>query len=90
MYHGTLPEFSETPCHLTNVSTLKQNYHWPQIADYVPSAIQYCVHCAKDRVCVRKRANPLELFPAFKPPGLAPIVILGPYQKFETASSTSS
>ena len=43
--------------------------------------VRECTHCAKNRIRLMKKANPLKLFPAAKPLEQVAIDILGPLPK---------
>ena len=59
-------------------NTLRRSYYWPSMSLDVYNTVRNCVHCAKQRVTLRKHANFLKLFPANHPNEYVAIDILGP------------
>lgn len=62
-------------------TTLERTYYRPHMAADVTSVVRNWVHCAENRVRLRKRAMPLKLFPAFDLQDSVTTDILGPLSK---------
>ena len=54
-----------------------ETYYWPQINADVFKTIRNCTKCAKNRVKLRKRTNPLRIFPGTPPLESLAIDVLG-------------
>ena len=61
--------------------TLRQFYYWPSMAADVYNTVRNCHHCARNRIRLKKKTNPLALFPATQPLRSVCIDILGPLPK---------
>ena len=57
---------------------VRRTYYWPHMAADIFATVRNCTTCAKNRLMLRKRTNPLKLFPATKPLASLCIDILGP------------
>ena len=60
---------------------VRRTYYWPHMAADIFETVRNCTTCAKNRFKLRKRKNPLKLFPATKPLASLCIGILGPLTK---------
>ena len=60
---------------------VRRTYYWPHMAADIFATVRNCTTCAKNRLKLRKRTNPLKLFPATKPLASLCIDILGPLTK---------
>ena len=61
--------------------TLRQAYYWPSMAADIYSTVRSCHSCARNRIRLRKKTNPLAIFPATVPLRSLCIDILGPLTK---------
>ena len=57
--------------------TLSKEYYWPSLAVDCYATTRNCVHCAKERVKLRKKTKRLKLFPATAPLESISIDLLG-------------
>ena len=60
---------------------VRRTYYWPHMAADIFATVRNCTTCAKKRLKLRKRTNPLKLFPARKPLASLCIDILGSLTK---------
>ena len=60
---------------------VRRTYYWPYMAADIFATVRNCTTCAKNRLKLRKRTNPLKLFPATKPLASLCIDIFGPLTK---------
>ena len=60
---------------------VRRTFYWPHMAADIFATVRNCTTCAKNRLKLRKRTNPLKLFPATKPLASLCIDILGPLTK---------
>lgn len=68
--------------------TMRKIYYWPSMPVDVYAFVRSCTFCARERVKLRKHANPLVLFPARAPLEEVAIDILGPFQKQAATTRT--
>ena len=61
--------------------TMRQRFYWPHMAADIQSTVRNCHACAKNRIRLRKRTNPLKTFPATVPLRHVSIDILGALKK---------
>ena len=61
--------------------TLRQRFYWPHMAADIQATVRNCHSCAKNRIRLRKRTNPMQLFPATVPLRDVSIDILGPLKR---------
>ena len=61
--------------------TMRQRFYWPHMAADIQSTVRNCHACAKNRIRLRKRSNPLKTFPATVPLRHVSIDILGALKK---------
>ena len=61
--------------------TMRQRFYWPHMAADIQATVRNCHACAKNRIRLRKRTNPMQLFPATEPLRHLCIDILGPLKK---------
>ena len=69
------------PGHSRLCGRLRRTYYWPQMSADAMVTVRECTHCAKNRIRLMKKTNPLKLFPAAKPLEQVAIDILGPLPK---------
>ena len=60
---------------------MRQRFYWPHMAADIQSTVRNCHACAKNRIRLRKRTNPLKTFPATVPLRHVSIDILGALKK---------
>jgi len=60
---------------------VRRTYYWPHMAADIYATVRNCAACARNRLKLRKRTNPLRLFPAKAPLEDLCIDILGPLVK---------
>jgi len=65
---------------------VRRTYYWPQMAADIYATVRNCTTCARNRVKLRKRTNPLKLFPASEPLKDLCIDILGPLTKTKSGN----
>ena len=75
------PKLAGHPGQTRMYYTLRRGYYWPHMAADVFDTVRNCHQCAKNRIRLRKRTNPLALFPATVPLRSVAIDILGPLTK---------
>ena len=46
---------------------VRRTYYWPHMAADIFATVRKCATCAKNLLKLRRRTNPLKLFPATKP-----------------------
>ena len=71
------------PGHTQMHRHIREMYYWPQMAAYIYKTFRNCTTCAKNRVKLRQRTNPLRLFPLTRPLESQSIDLLGPLLKTE-------
>ena len=57
--------------------TMRNNLYWPKMAEKIRQTSQNCHHCAKERIKLRNKSNPLKLFPAARTLEFVAIDLLG-------------
>ena len=72
------PKLAGHPGQTRMYYTLRRSYYWPHMAADIFDTVKNCHQCAKNRIRLRKRTNPLALFPATVPLRSVAIDILGP------------
>ena len=65
---------------------VRRTYYWPHMAADIYATVRNCTTCAKNRVKLRKRTNPLKLFTATEPLKDLCIDILGPLTKTKSGN----
>lgn len=63
-HNAKLARYSEQSC---MCDRLKKRFYWPQMAADVANTVRIGATCSHNRLKLRKRTNPLRLFPAGKP-----------------------
>jgi Integrase zinc binding domain len=63
------------------VRTIRRTHFWPNMAEDVLETVRHCDACARNRITLSRRTNPLELFPANAPLESVVMDILGPLPK---------
>ena len=58
--------------------TLRRTYYWPQMAADVLATVRSCPPCAKNRLRLIRKSNPMKLFPATTPLECVAMDLLGP------------
>jgi transposase InsO family protein len=61
--------------------TIRRTYFWPNMAEDVLETVRQCDACARNRIALSRRTNPLGLFPAHAPLESVAMDILGPLPK---------
>ena len=61
--------------------TMRRTYFWPNMAEDVLETVRQCDACARNRISLSRRTNPLGLFPANAPLESVAMDILGPLPK---------
>jgi hypothetical protein len=61
--------------------TIRRTYFWPNMAEDVLETVRQCDACARNRITLSRRTNPLGLFPANAPLESVAMDILGPLPK---------
>ena len=77
LYH----KLSGHPGQTRTYYTMRQRFYWPYMAADIQATVRNCHACAKNRIRLRKRTNPMQLFPATEPLRHLCIDILGPLKK---------
>ena len=78
LYLNHQPRFAVHPGGTRIFSTMRRTYYLPAMALDVYVCVRDCVHCAKEKLALRKLASFLKLFPATRPLEQVAIDILGP------------
>jgi transposase InsO family protein len=61
--------------------TIRRTYFWPNMAENVLETVRQCDACARNRIIVSRRTNPLDRFRANAPSESVAMDILGPLPK---------
>eukprot|EP00171_Calliarthron_tuberculosum_P017080 IDg17080t1 len=68
-------------------STMRRKFYWPRMALDIHNFVRNCPQCARERIKLRRYANPLRLFPPKGPLQDVAIDLLGPLQKSQRGHS---
>ena len=58
------PVIAAHPGHTRMNETLRRTYCWPSMASEIMMTVRSFTHCAKNRIRLLKKSNPMKLFPA--------------------------
>lgn len=80
------PNVAGHPGQTRMLEAIRHTWYWPQMSVDVVTRVQNCPFCANNILRLRKRTNPMKLFPARQPLESVGIDILGTFPRTTVAN----